>query len=367
MRITTLISACLLASALLSPGVASLAAASPPATAPPTAAASSPLPASTAPEFGGQCTMALAQGSNVPTDCSIAWTAPDGKRYCFGSDKARKEFLEDPQGNIERARTYLAASEVDINTERMAHYESAEVQTYVTGVITEAAAKNGGAYPLFDPVSGQHLKLVFDHVDFVRTLAGYGFFPDVAFAAQEDPAKKYLVDFWIKPTQDALEVFDTRIYKAPRRDGTGWMLQTRQPIPWWWIPASEHPGKTEQTRSWEVMSAVEEDIVKRRGDNHGTVRLTDAKTGQQVDLDFIGTHQPVRRLQQDGRYFMCTDFRKAGTTDQYYDIDFWVNEHAGKLTVDDVKVHKVPEKQQDGNYIQVPRYNFDDLKFDVVP
>jgi hypothetical protein len=250
----------------------------------------------------------------------------------------------------------------------MQHFESGDVTTYVTGVITDTASKNGGIYPFFDPVSGQHLKLSFDHVDFVRTLAGYGYFPDVAFNSQEDPAKKYLIDFWIKPTaQMKLEVVDTRIYKAPKRDGTGWMLQTRQPIPWWWIPASEHPGKTEQTRGWEVMSAVEEDIVKRRSDNHGTVELTDAKTGEKVDLDFIGTHQPVRRLQQDGRYFMCTDFRKAGTTDQYYDIDFWVNEHGGKMTVDDVKVHKVPEKQQDGSYMQVPRYNFDDLKFDVVP
>jgi hypothetical protein len=350
------------ATALLSPAGISLAAASPPA-------AKSPLPASSAqPEFGGQCTMALAQGSSVATNCSIKWTAPDGKVYCFGSEKARTEFLEDPQGNIERARNFLAASQVDINTERMQHFESGDVQTYVTGVITDTASKNGGVYPFFDPVSGQHLKLTFDHVDFVRTLAGYGFFPDVAFTAQDDAAKKYLIDFWIKPTADKkLEIVDTRIYKAPKRDGTGWILQTRQPIPWWWIPASEHPGKTEQTRGWEVMSAVEEDIVKRRSDHHGTVELTDAKTGEKVDLDFIGTHQPVRRLQQDGRYFMCTDFRKAGTTDQYYDIDFWVNEHGGKMTVDDVKVHKVPEKQQDGSFIQVPRYNFDDLKFDVVP
>jgi hypothetical protein len=359
-RIRTVLAVMVLAAALLSPAVGSLAAASP-------AATNSALPAVGQPEFGGQCAMALAEGSSAPTDCSIKWVAPDGKLYCFGSEKAKKQFLEDPQGNIERARNFLAANQVDINTERMQHYESADVQSFVTGLITDTASKNAGVYPFFDPVSGQHLKLAFDHVDFVRTLGGYGFFPDVAFNAQDDPAKHYLIDFWIKPTQDKLELVDTRIYKAPKRDGTGWMLQTRQPIPWWWIPASEHPGKTEQTRGWAVMSAVEEDIVKRRSANHGTVKLTDAKTGEQVDLDFIGTHQPVRRLTQDGRYFMCTDFRKVGTTDQYYDIDFWVNEHAGKMTVDDVKVHKVPEKQQDGNYIQVPRYNFDGLKFDVVP
>jgi len=45
----------------------------------------------------------------------------------------------------------------------------------------------------------------------------------------------------------------------------------------------------------------------------------------------VGTHQPVRRLAQERPVsFACTDFRKAGTNDQFYDIDFWVNEHGGK-------------------------------------
>ena len=86
-----------------------------------------------------------------------------------------------------------------------------------------------------------------------------------------------------------------------------------------------------------------------------------------MDLDFIGTHRPVRRPRQDGRYFRCTDFRKAGTTNQNYDIHFWITEHAGRMTVDDVKVHKLPEKQPDGSCVQVPRYTFDGLKFDVFP
>ncbi|HEY1724893.1 MAG TPA: hypothetical protein VGF89_05690 [Steroidobacteraceae bacterium] len=359
---TRLTLAVLLAAALLSPALIEAASSAP-------AASSSVKTPAAQPEFGGMCVMGLAEGQQVKTDCSINWTSPDGKVYCFSSEDAKKQFLEDPNGNISRAENFQAATEVDIVTERMTHYESGDVKTYITGVINDTSSKNDGVYPLFDPVSGQQLKLKFDHVDFVRTLAGYGYFPDVVFIAQEDPAKKYLIDFWVKPgpKPQQLELVDTRIYKSPKREGTGWITQTRQPIPWWWIPASEHPGTTEQTRGWEVMSAVEEDIVKRRTENHGTVELTDAKTGQKVDLDFIGTHQPVRRLQADGRYFMCTDFRKAGTTDQYYDIDFWVNQHNGRLTVDDVKVHKVPEKQKDGSYIQVPRYNFDDVKFDVVP
>ena len=108
-------------------------------------------------------------------------------------------------------------------------------------------------------------------------------------------------------------------------------------------------------------------LVKERAKDNGIFKLRDAKSGEELKLEFVGTHQPVRRLQQDGRFFACTDFRKEGTKDQFYDVDFWVNEKNGKMTVNEVRLHKVPEKQADGSYIQVPRYNFDDLKFDVVP
>lgn len=43
----------------------------------------------------------------------------------------------------------------------------------------------------------------------------------------------------------------------------------------------------------------------------------------------------------------CTDFRKPGSQDEYYDIDFWVDQTSGKLAVKDVKIHKVPV-QEDG-------------------
>ena len=75
-------------------------------------------------------------------------------------------------------------------------------------------------------------------------------------------------------------------------------------------------------------------------------------------------HQPVRHMKKDGEYFACTDFRKPGSTDEYYDIDFWVNQKTGKLVVDNVKVHKVPV-QEDGVWTQVPRYTFEGMDFDV--
>jgi hypothetical protein len=60
----------------------------------------------------------------------------------------------------------------------------------------------------------------------------------------------------------------------------------------------------------------------------------------------------------------CTDFRKPGSQDEYYDIDFWVDQKSGKLEVKDVKMHKVPV-QEDGIWTQVPRYTFDGMDFDV--
>jgi len=114
-----------------------------------------------------------------------------------------------------------------------------------------------------------------------------------------------------------------------------------------------------------VLEHVDGGDVRRAFDDYGSYTLD--VDGEEVKLEFVGTHQPVRRLQQDGRFFACTDFRKAGTKDQFYDVDFWVDEKNGKMKVDEVRLHKVPEKQADGSYIQVPRYNFDDLKFDVVP
>src|SRR6476620_4747315 len=40
-------------------------------------------PASPKGEFGNECATGLASGQEVKTDCSVSWSAPDGKVYCF--------------------------------------------------------------------------------------------------------------------------------------------------------------------------------------------------------------------------------------------------------------------------------------------
>lgn len=319
------------------------------------------------PEFGGQCAMGLAEGKRIKTDCKINWTAPNGKLYCFGNEDSKAVFVKDPETNIRKATEQFAMADTNMSgADDMGKFAAGDVEVFIAGYIEAAASKNGGLFAVDDAVSGQTLALKFDKVEFVRTLHGYGFFPNVYFSDKDDAAKRYQIDFWVKPKGGKLEVVDTRIYKAPRKDGEKWALFTRQPKPWWWIPASEHPGESEVKRSWEIMSALHEHVATERAKGGGVYKLKDDKTGEELALDFIGIHQPVRKLKEDGRFFACTDFRKEGSKEEYYDIDFWLDEKTGKISVGEVRVHKVPQ-QEDGTFVQIPRYQFDPKTFDVVP
>ncbi|MGC2461892.1 MAG: hypothetical protein WA446_13135 [Steroidobacteraceae bacterium] len=311
-------------------------------------------------QFGGQCTEGLAEGRHVMTDCTTTWTDKDGKAYCFSGESAKKSFLESPDENLKRARDFMAASSVESTENAMGDFSGSDAEALVKGSIGAKLKANNGIFPFDDPLNGDHLKLSYDDVDFTRTIDGYGFFPDVKFHDSQDAQKKYLIDFWVVPVGGQLQVQETRIYKAPLMVDGKWALWQRQPIPWWWIPASEHPGHLATKRSWEVMSAVEQHALTESMNNNGVFKLKDDKTGKELNLEFIDTHQPIRQLDDNGHYFACTDFRVVGTKDQIYDIDFWVSDKDGKMTVDQTKVHKVPELK-DGQWVQVPRYEWKDL------
>ncbi|HEV7986270.1 MAG TPA: hypothetical protein VGP20_08880 [Steroidobacteraceae bacterium] len=324
-----------------------------------TLAADTAVPATNV-QFGGQCVEGLSVSRHVMTNCSTTWTDKDGKVYCFSSDAAKKSFLENSTENLQKARDFIAASSVESTEKTMQYFDSGDAGTVVTNLITQTTKANNGIFPYEDPLNGEQLKLAFDAIDFTRTIDGYGFFPDVKFHDAGDPQKKYLIDFWVAPTDGALKVQEIRIYKAPLQSDGAWTTMARQPIPWWWIPASEHPGHVAQKRSWEVMSAVEQNALLEAGKNNGVFKIKDDKTGKMLDLEFIDTHQPIRQLDDNGHFFACTDFRVVGTKDQIYDIDFWVNDKDGKMTVEQTKVHKVPELK-DGQWIQVPRYEWKDV------
>ena len=222
----------------------------------------------------------------------------------------------------------------------------------------DAKTRQDGSFRYKDAQNEVVLELELDRVRLVRHIAGYGYFVDVDFHAKGEPGKPYDLDFWLKPGADKLDVVDVRIHKGPKRDGDAWKLVTRSPIPWWWIPATEHPGETEEKKSWQVESAVNEYVASKAKD--GVLVLKDDKTGEERTLDFVEIHRPLRRI-EGGSYFACSDFREKDSKEKFYDIDFWLSEKDGKLEVSEVRIHKEP-KLEDGVWVQVPRYTFEKEK-----
>jgi hypothetical protein len=236
-----------------------------------------------------------------------------------------------------------------------------DVDKRVQEVIAERS--KDGAFVFHDPKLDADLNLQFEQIKIVRGMEGYGWFANVIFHDKDETKKQYAIDFWFKPEGDQLKLMDIRVQKGPKQEGDGWIMVTRMPVAWWWLPVQEHPGDTEVTRAWQVMSAIHSYIATHK-DTDGHLDIKDDKTGEALPLDFVEIHQPVRHLKKEGEYFVCTDFRKPGSKDEYYDIDFWVNQKSGKLEVDNVKIHKVPV-QEDGVWTQVPRYTFEVMDFDV--
>src|ERR1700733_239500 len=85
-------------------------------------------------EFGGQCAEALAEGQHVTTNCTTTWTDKDGKVYCFSNDGAKKTFLANPAENLQRARSFMAASNVESIEKAMQDFTNTDAETLVKAV-----------------------------------------------------------------------------------------------------------------------------------------------------------------------------------------------------------------------------------------
>jgi hypothetical protein len=59
------------------------------------------------PEGGGHCAMSAANGTTLPTSCSVVWISPQDKLYCFSSEAAKRVFLQDPELNERRAQAFF--------------------------------------------------------------------------------------------------------------------------------------------------------------------------------------------------------------------------------------------------------------------
>lgn len=63
--------------------------------------------AATTGEYDNMCTMGLANGKDIKTDCSVN-TQIQGKTYCFGNQSALTQFMADPSGNLTKAQAYYS-------------------------------------------------------------------------------------------------------------------------------------------------------------------------------------------------------------------------------------------------------------------
>ena len=56
-------------------------------------------------EYGNMCTMGLAMGKQIKTDCSVN-SQLQGKTYCFASNEAMTQFMKNPKDNLVLAANY---------------------------------------------------------------------------------------------------------------------------------------------------------------------------------------------------------------------------------------------------------------------
>ena len=113
-----------------------------------------------------------------------------------------------------------------------------------------------GLFVFRDPKINADLSLVYEKVKIVRGMEGYGWFANTIFHDNDNDKKQYAIDLWFKPDGSTLKLMDIRVQKGPQQEGDGWTMITRMPVAWWWLPVQEHPGDTEVTRAWQVMSAI---------------------------------------------------------------------------------------------------------------
>src|SRR6516225_1290016 len=111
-------------------------------------------------------------------------------------------------------------------------------------------------------------------------MEGYGWFANTIFHDKDEAKKQYAIDFWFKPEGDKLTLMDIRVQKGPKQEGDSYVMDTRMPVAWWWLPVQEHPGSAEVTRAWQVMSAIHTYVATHK-DADGHLDIKDDKTAKE--------------------------------------------------------------------------------------
>lgn len=236
----------------------------------------------------------------------------------------------------------------------------ADVTAAVTRIIEQRS--KDGAFALRDPRTGQSLALVLDEVRIVRGLPEFGWFPEAIFRDRDIPKKKYALDFWLKPEGEGLRLMDVRVHKDAKPDGSSFMMITRAPLLWWWLPTLKRQSAVEGVQAWQVMGRIHEHIVGVQKDGAYPLSLADGKT---VPTELVAIYQPVGRAKSDGRYFACAELRNKGGADAFYAVDFWLDPDARSVKAGTARPIENP-RAESGKPASEPRCRIEDLAFEVV-
>jgi hypothetical protein len=239
-------------------------------------------------------------------------------------------------------------------------FSEEEVVAAVKAVIAERS--RDGVFSFTDARTGDELVLVFDDVRIVRGLPVFGWFPNVSFHEQATPAKKYTLDFWLKPDGDRLKLVDIRVHKAPRPDGTGWMSVTRPPLAWWWLPTMKRASTVAGMPAWQIMGTIHSQVAD--GAKTDAIKLKDA-SGEELSLQLVDIEQPVGRSKTDDRYFACGVLRKFGTEAAFYSTAYWLDAKTKLVTAGSAK--RLEEPLTGGNKAaSEPRCDVGGANYDIV-
>lgn len=92
-----------------------------------------------------------------------------------------------------------------------------------------ASVDEEGTFHLRDDRTGEMLALRFVKIhDPVRRIDADTYFACTDFSVQKDEDQLYDIDFWLRPENGVLVVYDTKVHKEPRRSLLyGWYKQPR--------------------------------------------------------------------------------------------------------------------------------------------
>ena len=131
-------------------------------------------------EYDNMCTMGLAIGKDIKTDCSINGQI-GGKTYLFGSEEAKTTFMKDPQGNLAKAQESTRrrkASRDCCRKKCKAPAKAGAFSLYMTVVLLEFRATSalplGKSLLLRDPPAERRQYEVEFHLKHAQELENHG-------------------------------------------------------------------------------------------------------------------------------------------------------------------------------------------------